>query len=534
MSTSPNLKVNVTADTSQFQKGMKGAKEAMGTLQASVKDSATALMDMFGIPGAQVSKVLDSVGKMTKGFQGLGKEGSSAFAGVAGSVGLVGTAIAGISLGALVTQFKLLSSEAEAFRKTTAGVNAELMKTTYIEVYKQSMRDSRDLGESANSTINGMKVFFTKVGQGIKDAWLNLTTTYMDLPDIIRTTRDRMAEADEKARQGADFASQILMAEREQKKLLVESLGIDEKIAKLRQTINDKSTSAADKQKAALQVEDLIRQKYEQQIALAEKKRDAQQELNSLTTSSLADEDKLLEYQSEVARLYAQMNADIASIRRKQGGAVTIPVTIDKEQSRPDLVGEVVALSAEVEASLPKTAEILVPVGINFNKEEIVSEVTDISAMVESILNDTFNTLGDLLGGLVGDLLTGGDAWHNFANAALSAMGDMAIKVGEMAISTGITTLGIQAALDSLNGGAAIAAGVALVALGSAVRAGMSNIAAHRSAGSVSSNVASSAVLSGYSELTDIKVEVTGTLVASGSQLVAVLNNEAKRKEHTT
>jgi hypothetical protein len=142
------------------------------------------------------------------------------------------------------------------------------------------------------------------------------------------------------------------------------------------------------------------------------------------------------------------------------------------------------------------------------------------------------------VGELIGDLATGGDAWGNFANTAISAFGDMAISVGRMAIQTGVATRGIKAALKSLNGYIAIAAGTALVALGAAVKAGLSNIAS--GSYSSSSNVANAggygqgSSLGADFETREMKVEVTGTLRASGNELMTVIENENNRKKHTT
>ena len=178
--------------------------------------------------------------------------------------------------------------------------------------------------------------------------------------------------------------------------------------------------------------------------------------------------------------------------------------------------------------------------GINVPVKPVLDNksITDISEQLTSVLQMLAEQTSSVVGELVGDLVTGGDAWGNFANAAISAFGQMAVTVGNMAIATGTATLGIKAALESLNGYAAIAAGVVLVALGSAVKAGLNNVANGNY--SASSNVASQASYtsaassSSLYEQSNIHVEVTGTLRAQGSQLVAVINNENKRKNHTT
>lgn len=194
---------------------------------------------------------------------------------------------------------------------------------------------------------------------------------------------------------------------------------------------------------------------------------------------------------------------------------------------------EVPAINVPVSLNVPDSG-LTIPV----TPELDMSQVVDITNELQSALTSAFDSIGVTLGELIGDLATGGDAWGNFANTAISAFGDMAISIGKMAISTGVATLGIKAALESLNGYVAIAAGTALVALGSAVKAGLSNIAS--GSYSSSANVAtaggygSTSMLGADFETREMKVEVTGTLRASGNELLTVIENENTRKKHTT
>ena len=167
------------------------------------------------------------------------------------------------------------------------------------------------------------------------------------------------------------------------------------------------------------------------------------------------------------------------------------------------------------------------------DKYAVQKAVADITPVVEG----AFSVMGDSIGQLIGDLATGGDAWSNFGNIALSSMGDMAIAVGKIAIEAGLATEGIKKALTFGGGWVAIAAGTALVALGTAVKAGLSNVASgNYGAASASGNVASSSYTAGFSSSYDrgITVNVTGRLKANGSELVAVLNNESKRSAIAT
>lgn len=171
----------------------------------------------------------------------------------------------------------------------------------------------------------------------------------------------------------------------------------------------------------------------------------------------------------------------------------------------------------------------------NFDKmQRRTKEFSDgIRSMLSGAFEDTFVNLGTF----IGDALTGGeDAMTDFSSAMLSTFGDMCIQLGELIITASGALEAIQAALEfSENPWVAAAAGAALIAVGAAVKAGAANLArgGGYSSSSVSSSYGSSMRSNDY-VTRDFTVNVTGTLVANGSQLVAVLNNENKRKNLTT
>lgn len=231
------------------------------------------------------------------------------------------------------------------------------------------------------------------------------------------------------------------------------------------------------------------------------------------------------------ATVVAGMSEDIASMARNMNSiSATTSASVLATYDGP----------ADIMSLLPKGAEALTKTGlaIPITPELDTSGVVDITNELQSVMISAFDMIGVSIGELIGDLATGGDAWSNFANTAIGAFGDMAISIGKMAISTGVATLGIKMALHDLNPYVAIAAGTALVALGAAVKAGLSNIAS--GSYSSSANVAtaggygSTSMLGADFETREMKVEVTGTLRASGNELLTVIENENTRKRHTT
>jgi len=170
-----------------------------------------------------------------------------------------------------------------------------------------------------------------------------------------------------------------------------------------------------------------------------------------------------------------------------------------------------------------------ITIGIGFKAD--TEKIQDISNEVNSMLQSSVTKTAELIGNLVGSLAGGENAWGDFKNAALSAFGDMAIAVGKIAISAGIASEGIQAALHLDNPYIAIAAGAALVALGSAVKASLSSVANgdySAAGGSYSGGYSSGGGNNGY-ETREVDVKITGTLVANGDQLQAVLNSTNKK-----
>jgi hypothetical protein len=175
--------------------------------------------------------------------------------------------------------------------------------------------------------------------------------------------------------------------------------------------------------------------------------------------------------------------------------------------------------------------DITVYVGIEADTQKVFDVTNEINSLIESSVIRSSELIGDLLGTLAG----GGAAWGDFKSAALAAFGDLAIAVGKIAISAGMASEGIKAALHLDNPYIAIAAGAALIALGTAVKSGLSSVANgdYGSAGGGYASGYSSGSAGGDYEMRDIQVNVTGTLQADGNQLLAVINNTNKKNYYT-
>lgn len=98
---------------------------------------------------------------------------------------------------------------------------------------------------------------------------------------------------------------------------------------------------------------------------------------------------------------------------------------------------------------------------------ETKNKTVQLSAQIgQAINNGIANTITNSVSAMVDALRSGENAFGAFAKAALATIGDLAVQLGQTLIASGI---GIEA-LKVLGGAAAIAAGIALVAVGTLIK----------------------------------------------------------------
>ena len=577
-----NLQLGIVADASGLKKGLDDSKAAVRDFQRAGSNALGALDNALG--GA-ISKA-KSIGSAMRGaaieMGKLGNAGKAAGSLMSGAMATATTAIAGLGIGAAIASFKVLSAEAENFKTTVRGANIELATAAYVSTYKQVLHDANiSLGEGAAKAESAWKKFIGTLGAQIKQTFISgaafageLTPTQS--AEVVGGLLDTTQKAADAAAQAEQHTNNIYNAQRELAKLQVVIANNDSKIADLRYKANLETYTAAERAGFLAEAQQLINDKYDQQIELQKVIVTNQQALSDLATDDLAAEDALINAKVALAQMDRSRNNELRELTEKQR---TLNKLVTAERDERERVAALRSLMAANPLPAIATIPLLQPLGpvqsggvsvglavhpqveptemqnfISSLKSGIVagvggttvtvgiaadtSDLVDVSGALQSQLTELGAVTGDIIGGLIGDLATGGDAWSNFANGAVSAFADLAISVGKMAIQTGAATLGIKAALESLNPYAAIAAGAALVALGSALKTGMSNAAS--GSYSASANVASASSYSSGSSLgsdmygREMTVKVTGRLEASGSTLAAVLDNEAQRHNRTT
>lgn len=570
MAAEPKLKVNIGADTSQFEKGIRQTKsdlKAFGQVSDSVMGS---LGRAIGVDTAEVEKMSAAIRGMGRQLSESGSTGVAAFGKLLTSINALSVGIGALGIAGVVASFKALNAEAENFKTTVAGANLELQTAAFIDTYKQVFHDfNADTGKTVAEFQQKWKIGFAMLGANFQQNFVNVITGKQaapaSLPDLfLRGNAEQMAAALGGGAEAKQIAGELYQLERQQSDLTRTIADLDARIATNKEKMRDATASMTERLAAYNDIVTDINEKERLLLPIETRRTELMDRMVALTNStptavdaanqqyvrqqtlvkSLTDEKAAqLRYVNGIRSQLGKQNTElekhlalmkqIEEIRSLDLGVSGTPTTGATTGMGGGLVPRAINTTAfEEQLHATLGSNMVVEIGVQIEKGSLI----DLSRQVESVMTGLATSMSAAIGGLVGDLLTGGDAWGNFANAAMSAFGDMATSVGKIAIECGIAALGIKAALETLGPAgalAAIAAGTALVALGAAVKAGLSNVANGNY--SASTGVASSSYSGGGDyETRDINIHVTGQLEADGDSLVAVLNNTNNRNGYTT
>ena len=572
----PNMKVIIGADTHDFDKGAKAVKQGLKDLDKTGTQAMTALGDAFGVNTGKVGQITSALTGLGQKLSQCGSAGVAAFGNILKAVGPVGGAIAGIGIGAAIAGFKELQKEADAFKSTVEGANMEMATAAYVDTYKKILRDfNGDTGRAIAETEGRFKKFWGTLGITMREmfttgAWMG-TGTVGGAQAVDEYTR-RISAATAGAKSAEELTNQIYNLERRRKEQAVELAKLNDDIAAQMNIAKDASSSVAERQDAVYKIELMLSQKKAMTVSLEEKLADLYRQRSAIASDSVEAADATLAQEArayEASRAITQEQNSLLRIKNSLGTAsekftgelqkqkaiidqqvLTMLQYLDRRNDMNALQGEVFSNLPTIQGQavgpkldilggteefksrlVAEMGEVTLYVGLRTDAKN----VQDISNEITSLLESGVARTSEILGNLIGTLAGGGDAWGDFKNAALSAFGDMAIAVGKIAIAAGLASEGIQAALKMDNPYIAIAAGAALVALGTAVKSSLSAVASgdYSAGGGGYSSSSSAGVRSGDYETRDVKVYVTGTLEADGDKLITVINNTNKKNYYT-
>lgn len=146
-----------------------------------------------------------------------------------------------------------------------------------------------------------------------------------------------------------------------------------------------------------------------------------------------------------------------------------------------------------------------IPVSLNVDNEStqagisnLIAKAQEAAAEINRVISEGIsNSIVDLADSIGNAIGSGGNVLQAVGASLLGSLGTILKQLGKMAIQTGVGIEAVKKALQTLQGPIAIAAGVALVALGSAFSAGATNLG--KSMGSASGGGYQSSSLSSSS-----------------------------------
>lgn len=560
-SKSPNLKVNVNSDTSGFTKGMSTAKKELNAFEKTSSDALGKIAGAFGINTAQVQRLQEAFAGAGRKVAEMGGEGSKALGNIVASAGKAATAIGAIGIGAAVTAFKLLNEEATAFKNTVAGANIELQTQAYLNTYRQAMHDYQSAtGQTMAEAESQWQKFWGRLWQNTKSTITTAITSpalgggstaiASTLTNAIRETGKAAEYAAQQAEKGENIAGRIFSLQMQQNDATRRWADMEKEISEQRLIAYDQDASASERRAALVRMEELINEKYGEQTSILQEISRLYDENNDLVGSSVQEIQAANQMYVQAANNAAAMNNELKSLerlsksiagaaaseaeaRRQTAEAIARGVERQQEAARAQIE---LFVSDESREALQGYATKPIEVPVRLKTEEVEQQLLDLNEVVQGSIVEAVEGISEALGNLIGNLANGEGGVAQFGQDMLEMFGGFAQKFGKVLVAFGVAVEAAKLSAESFNGIAAIAAGAALIAAGAAVKTIASNMASSMGSGAgASSYVASSSYGGGggYANST-LQVEVSGTLTANGSQLVAVLNNENNRKSYTT
>ena len=510
-----NLKARFGVDSTDFKKGLKDGEKAVDDF----KDSAGSSLDKFAsLFGVNMSAVNDSLKTATKSLNFLG-ESITALATGANKAAVAfkifktvliasGVGALVVALGSLIAYFQKSGEGADKFAKILAQV-----KSVVNNVIDRLAIFGKGVYEIATGKFKQgwetMKSAFKEVGSELKEDW-KLAGQLADAEDALEDREIALINSLEERRA---------------------------KVAELRLLAKEETEDQKKKLSILQQAEGIIKSVYSDEISLAREGLRILKEKIALASDDPTDEQRrqIAEAEAEINALLRKQSEELKSITREKGAALAIvKEEVALEKAKAEQIGITKATLENIK--IPDLAASIGNVIAPFQqmKEEVTAVMIDISDAV----NGAFENMAVGVGEFFGALATGDADAADFAKMIITAFADLAIQVGKIAIGAGLAVLGVKAALETLNPFLAIAAGIALVAIGSAVKGALSSAASGGgSSGSSSASMSSASYTyntNPQATTAPVTIRLEGEFVQRGSDLVAVVNNENARKYKNT
>lgn len=351
---------------------------------------------------------------------------------------------------------------------------------------------------------------------------------------------------------------------------------LQKQIAKLRLEEKDQSKSAEERLAANRKANDLVISLEKQRLGLQSRRVGVMQTEINMGEAMASDYRALAEAEAELFRIETnslelqkslmkgyssltdEINKEAEAIRKlaneKVGGNLE-PISRNVEINfDPDNAKKAAAELEKTIKESPAFNNAAEEWGAKFGMEKLgarlaenlktgLTEAKTVLLDFADTFNEAFQDLAVNFGTYIGELINGTKGFSDFGSIILGTLADLAINVGKIAISSGIAISGIKKALTSMNPYLAIAAGAALVALGTAVKGKLSAVASGGSGGGtfsgnsyVYNNLSASDMQQNQLYKTRqaqlVEINITGEFKQKGSDMYATINEYKRRSTY--
>lgn len=577
-----NLRSKILFDNQEVVKGTKDSKAAVKEFTKTSEGFIDQFAGLFGISMGQISSSVKAFQGGIVSLSGSQKAATAATGLFSGALKILKFALAAtgiglivIALGSLVAYFTksqdgadklarmmeplklafdLVTDAAAAIGRAIVGAfenPKEAISKLWEFLKNQFINRLTGFGGVLKSVGNLLISVFKFDGAGIKTAFADVqnyakqTLTGLNAQqrqNVIDSFKGTKAELAAKL----DASNKLMIREQQLEKdriaFIKKRADLEAAIAKQREIAADiESYSAEERLAAQNKAISLTKALYSEETKLAKELLDTTTIRDDLAENMNSDNENLANAYSNLVSLQTQQSDALRTLLRRQA---TLTNEAEKEREAKE---KILAIELRRNDILPKLPTIKVPplvVPITFPTADEIRKkaggITEVTEELEGQFLDFSGIIGSgisSLGESLGELFASGDI-EAFAGSILSTFGGLIKQLGTMVLNLGLGLLSAKLALTSLNPFVAIAAGTALIALGSLFAASTqtlgSNIAGGSSAVSGGSTVNTVSTNASSLEGNTINVVVSGELRAKGNTLSAVINNENKRVGRTT
>jgi len=557
-------RLKVGLDTTEINSQIKDAKASLNSLKTAVKDtgqtfaSAAPKVANAGNTLIQFSRIAqdapygiigigNNITATAESFSYLKQQTGStggALKALASSIAGTGGILLGVSL--LTTGLTYLAQNGltigDVFNKLIGNTNAysEALKKANEEAYNdKGVQQAVTNVNQLNIEVGLAKQGFIEKDQVVKHYNETMGKTTGIVKSLDEVEQQLVKNGDAYIKMTLYKAAATLALEEAAKSQLEAEKTRQKKLADFA-SFNDKVTIATSEREDSEANKAFVREQNKIRLIELQKKR-KQEEININQNAANANLSIAKKFEQDAAKIAKDFNFNFFGDNKQTKTFNTPQVTGIENNIIPaplfDVRG-IATFNGQVDAFGNKIKELP-----NVIKSSLVQIPNEISAatllMMEALLNfnnaateiinnsiaDTFAGLGNAIGSA---LATGGNVLQLVGKTLLSSLGTILTSMGQMAIQIGVGLLGIKTALKSLNPAIAIAAGVALIALGSFFSSKTSSIGGSIGGGGGTSggtgagannNSFTSSGFSGGSSGGTVVFEI------SGQKLIGVLNN---------